>query len=78
MKILITGVTGFAGSHLADFALARGDVEVFGTARWRSPNQNIEHIADKITVVDADLRILLVNTMLRKWWSRAGSCRRRR
>lgn len=56
MKILITGVTGFAGSHLADFALARGDVEVFGTARWRSPNQNIEHIADKITVVDADLR----------------------
>ena len=56
MKILITGVNGFAGSHLADFALARGDVEVFGTARWRSPNQNIEHIADKITVVDADLR----------------------
>jgi GDP-4-dehydro-6-deoxy-D-mannose reductase len=56
MKILITGVTGFAGSHLADFALARGDVEVFGTARWRSPNQNIEHIADKITVIDADLR----------------------
>ena len=33
MKILITGVTGFAGSHLADYALARGDVEVFGTAR---------------------------------------------
>jgi GDP-4-dehydro-6-deoxy-D-mannose reductase len=56
MKILITGVTGFAGSHLADFALARGDVEVFGTARWRSPSQNIEHIADKITVIDADLR----------------------
>jgi GDP-4-dehydro-6-deoxy-D-mannose reductase len=56
MKILITGVTGFAGSHLADYALARGDAEVFGTARWRSPSQNIEHIADKITVIDADLR----------------------
>jgi GDP-4-dehydro-6-deoxy-D-mannose reductase len=56
MKILITGVTGFAGSHLADYALARGDVEVFGTARWRSPSQNIEHIADRITVIDADLR----------------------
>jgi GDP-4-dehydro-6-deoxy-D-mannose reductase len=56
MKILITGVTGFAGSHLADYALARGDVEVFGTARWRSPSQNIEHIVDKITVIDADLR----------------------
>ncbi len=56
MKILITGVTGFAGSHLADFALGRGGVEVFGTARWRSPSQNIEHVADKITVIDADLR----------------------
>lgn len=56
MKILITGVTGFAGSHLADFAVSRGDVEIFGTARWRSPSQNIEHIADKITVIDADLR----------------------
>jgi GDP-4-dehydro-6-deoxy-D-mannose reductase len=56
MKILITGVTGFAGSHLADFALGRPGVEVFGTARWRSPGQNIEHIADKLTVIDADLR----------------------
>ena len=53
---MITGVTGFAGSHLADYALARGDVEVFGTARWRSPSQNIEHVADRITVIDADLR----------------------
>jgi GDP-4-dehydro-6-deoxy-D-mannose reductase len=56
MKVLITGITGFAGSHLADYALARGGVQVFGTARWRSPSQNIEHILDKITVIDADLR----------------------
>jgi GDP-4-dehydro-6-deoxy-D-mannose reductase len=56
MRILITGITGFAGSHLADFALAQGGVEVFGTARWRSPSQNIEHIAGEITVIDADLR----------------------
>jgi GDP-4-dehydro-6-deoxy-D-mannose reductase len=56
MKVLITGITGFAGSHLADYALARGSVQVFGTARWRSPSQNIEHVLDKITVIDADLR----------------------
>ncbi|NIT35209.1 MAG: NAD-dependent epimerase/dehydratase family protein [candidate division Zixibacteria bacterium] len=56
MKVLITGITGFAGSHLADYALARGGVQVFGTARWRSPSQNIEQIVDKITVIDADLR----------------------
>ncbi len=41
---------------MADYALARGGVQVFGTARWRSPSQNIEQIVDKITVIDADLR----------------------
>ncbi len=55
MKVLITGITGFAGSHLADYALAQKGVEVFGTARWRSPSQNIEHIADRLRVVEADL-----------------------
>lgn len=42
-KILITGVTGFAGSHLADFALAKGHM-VFGACRWRSPLDNIKHL----------------------------------
>ena len=56
MRILITGITGFVGSHLSDFALARGDVEVFGTVRWRSPLENIEHILDRINLVDCDLR----------------------
>jgi len=56
VKILITGITGFAGSHLADYAVAQEGVEVYGTARWRSPSQNIEHLGDRITVIDADLR----------------------
>jgi GDP-4-dehydro-6-deoxy-D-mannose reductase len=56
VKILITGITGFAGSHLADYAVAQGEVEIYGTARWRSPPQNIEHLRDRITVIDADLR----------------------
>ena len=46
MKILITGVTGFVGSHLAEFCLNRGDVEVVGTYRWRSRRENIDHIKD--------------------------------
>jgi GDP-4-dehydro-6-deoxy-D-mannose reductase len=56
LRILITGITGFVGSHLAEFALAKGDVEVFGTVRWRSPMENIEHILDQITLMDCDLR----------------------
>jgi GDP-4-dehydro-6-deoxy-D-mannose reductase len=54
MKVLITGITGFVGSHLAEFCLARGDVEVFGTYRWRSPKENIAHIKD-LNLVEADI-----------------------
>ncbi len=55
-RVLITGVTGMAGSHLADFLLAeQKDCEIFGVKRSRSPMANIETIKDKITLVDADL-----------------------
>jgi len=49
-KILITGITGFVGSHLADYLLGLGErgLEVHGTRRWRSPMDNIAHIADKL------------------------------
>ncbi len=43
MKVVITGVTGFAGSHLAEYALTLGGVEVFGTYRWRS---RMDHLQD--------------------------------
>jgi GDP-4-dehydro-6-deoxy-D-mannose reductase len=56
VRILITGITGFVGSHLAEYALARGDVEVFGTVRWRSRLDNVEHIMDRVCLMDCDLR----------------------
>jgi GDP-4-dehydro-6-deoxy-D-mannose reductase len=43
MKVLITGITGMAGSHLAEYLIGRQDCEVHGTLRWRS---NKEHITD--------------------------------
>lgn len=54
-KVLITGITGFAGSHLADFLLSKGH-EVYGITRWRSKTENIDHIKDKIKLVNADIR----------------------
>jgi GDP-4-dehydro-6-deoxy-D-mannose reductase len=54
MKALITGVTGFAGSHLAEMLLAEGHV-VFGTRRLRSPLENIAHLQGKITLLDSEL-----------------------
>jgi GDP-4-dehydro-6-deoxy-D-mannose reductase len=56
MRVLITGITGMVGSHLADYCLERGDVEVVGTVRWRSPRDNIAAIADRIRLVEVDLR----------------------
>lgn len=54
-KILITGITGFVGSHLADYALER-TVELYGLKRWHlSKMRNIRHIHDKIRWFDCDL-----------------------
>ncbi len=53
-KSLITGITGFVGSHLADLLLDRGE-EIYGTYRWRSPKNNIKHIENKINLVNCDL-----------------------
>src|SRR6266581_8762430 len=55
MRLLITGITGFVGSHMAEYALAQG-AQVFGSARWRSRTENIEHLRGKIELVDCDLR----------------------
>lgn len=55
-KVLITGITGFAGSHLADYCLERGGVEVHGIVRWRSRTENIEHLYGKVMLHECDLR----------------------
>jgi len=55
MRVLITGITGFVGSHFAEYALARG-VEVVGSYRWRSKTENIDHLRSRIELVECDLR----------------------
>lgn len=58
MRVLITGITGFAGSHLVEYLLAEHpEVEIFGTYRWRSRMDNIEHLDNKgFQLVETDLR----------------------
>jgi GDP-4-dehydro-6-deoxy-D-mannose reductase len=57
MRVLITGITGFAGSHLADYILANHpEVPVFGFVRWRSRMDNIVHIQDKVELHEADIK----------------------
>lgn len=53
-RALITGITGFAGSHLAELLLKRG-FEVYGISRPRSKTDNIDEIRNEIRLEDADL-----------------------
>jgi GDP-4-dehydro-6-deoxy-D-mannose reductase len=55
--ILITGITGFVGSHLADYVLAKGaKYRVVGTKRWHlSRMHHIAHLRDRVALVDCDL-----------------------
>ncbi len=55
MRILITGITGFAGSHLADFLLTQDGVEVSGIKRWRSRTENIEHLMGRVDLLECDI-----------------------
>lgn len=56
-RVLITGVTGFAGSHLVDYLLTRNDCEIHGIWRWRSRTENIEHLKPgQIQLHECDLR----------------------
>lgn len=55
MKVLITGVTGFAGSYLAEYLVDKPGVELFGLKRWNSPLQDIYPIIDRMTLIDFDL-----------------------
>ncbi len=53
MRVLITGVTGMVGSHLAEYLLGFDGVELFATYRWRSRMENLEELkrADKLVFV---------------------------
>lgn len=53
-KALITGITGFVGSHMAELLLSEG-VGVYGVGRWRSKKEHIGHLNGKITILEADL-----------------------
>ncbi|HEX9722269.1 MAG TPA: GDP-mannose 4,6-dehydratase [Candidatus Paceibacterota bacterium] len=55
-KVLITGITGFVGSHLAEYILEQfPNTKVLGLSRWWEPKDNIQQILDKITICYGDL-----------------------
>jgi len=53
-KALVTGIAGFAGSHLAEFLLSK-KIEVFGFYLPGHSTENVDHIKDKIELISCDL-----------------------
>jgi GDP-4-dehydro-6-deoxy-D-mannose reductase len=53
-KVLITGIAGFVGSHMAELLLSKG-YEVHGLTRPRSKMEHLEPITDQLILHDADL-----------------------
>ena len=56
-EVLITGITGFVGSHMADYLLEK-NIEVYGLKRWNlSKMRNIRHLIDdnRVTLLDCDI-----------------------
>ena len=54
MKTLITGIAGFAGSHLAELALAEG-AEVAGTLLPGAPMDGVARMSGRVTTHPCDL-----------------------
>jgi GDP-4-dehydro-6-deoxy-D-mannose reductase len=53
-RILVTGVTGFAGSHLAEHLVGRGE-EVHGLAHEEPPYPNLDAVASRVRIHHGDV-----------------------
>lgn len=53
MRVLITGMNGFAGSHLADFLLTQPNVQIFGAGIGATAN--IAHLGKRGAFISGDL-----------------------
>ncbi|MBN2126846.1 MAG: GDP-mannose 4,6-dehydratase, partial [Candidatus Diapherotrites archaeon] len=55
-NILITGINGFAGSHLAEYIINNNLGNVFGTSRGKTPDyENLSAVIDKVKIIDCDI-----------------------
>jgi len=55
-NILITGITGFVGSHLADYIIKNEpNSKIFGARRLNSRMRNVAHISNNVKWIDADV-----------------------
>src|SRR5947208_3170710 len=55
MRILVTGISGFAGGYLAEALLGRAGLEIHGTSRRAHWPAELSHLGDRVTLRRCDL-----------------------
>ncbi|MFA6469252.1 MAG: GDP-mannose 4,6-dehydratase [Bacteroidota bacterium] len=55
MRVLITGVGGFAGSHLADYIASHTGAEIFGVLRDSEKSDNLQQIEEKVVLSTGEI-----------------------
>ena len=53
-KALITGISGFVGSHLAQYLISKR-INVSGIIHPKHPSNNLKLIKNKITLISSDI-----------------------
>ena len=55
-NVLITGATGFVGSHMVDYIVSNTDDKIYATKRWMEDTKNVDHIDyERFEFIDCDL-----------------------
>jgi GDP-4-dehydro-6-deoxy-D-mannose reductase len=55
IRVLVTGIGGFVGSHMSDFLLNREEVEIHGTVLPGESLRNIEHIRHRLHLHEVEI-----------------------
>lgn len=55
MKVLVTGIDGFVGSHLAEFLLGQADIEIHGLVFDPRVTPNIDHLKPFLSFHQCDI-----------------------
>ena len=56
-KVLITGISGFAGSYLAEYLVSKNEYDIYGTYLFEESKINLSTVKDAVKLIKVDLSL---------------------